>query len=152
MEEREIEYPYQNTSREPFMTESTGFSHKIAVVVSFLRHVALAFEILLAVVMFLGIVRFGLHSMAFLYAADWALAETIYDLIYRVLLVVIALELIRTLLTHELEAVLEMLAFVVARKTLKPDLTVSDIFLSVLAFVILLAGRRYLITPAKPVI
>ncbi|OGK11635.1 MAG: hypothetical protein A2W80_12520 [Candidatus Riflebacteria bacterium GWC2_50_8] len=48
------------------------------------------------------------------------------------------------MLTHELEAVLELLAFVVARKTMKPDLTVTDILLCSLSFVILLAARKYL--------
>ncbi len=79
---------------------------------------------------------------------DWSQTESIHVLIYRVLLAVIALELIRTLMTHELQSVLELLAFVVARKTLKPDLSVYDIFLSVVAFAILLVCRRYLFLPA----
>jgi hypothetical protein len=66
---------------------------------------------------------------------DWRLTETFYELIYRVLLLVIGVELVRTLVTHDLRAVLELLAFVVARKMLKPDLGVLDILLSVLAFV-----------------
>jgi hypothetical protein len=44
---------------------------------------------------------------------------------------VIAIELVRTLVTHDLRAILELLAFVVARKMLKPDLNVIDIVLSV---------------------
>ncbi|RCK80861.1 MAG: hypothetical protein OZSIB_2749 [Candidatus Ozemobacter sibiricus] len=105
------------------------------------------FERLLAVCIFLGVVVFTLHSAWNFLSADWGQTETIYELIYRVLLAVIALELIRTLVTHELQSVLELLAFVVARKTLKPDLSVYDIFLSVVAFAILLGGRRYLFLP-----
>lgn len=45
-----------------------------------------------------------------------------------------------------LAAVLELLAFVIARKMLRPDLTAMDIILSVIAFVTLLAGRRYLMS------
>jgi hypothetical protein len=59
------------------------------------------------------------------------------------LIVVIGVELIRTLVTHDLGAVLELLAFVIARKLLKPDLSALDIFLSVSAFVVLLVARRF---------
>ena len=64
-------------------------------------------------------------------------------MIYRVLILVIGVELIRTLVTHDLGAVLELLAFVIARKLLKPDLSALDILLSVSAFVVLLVARRY---------
>jgi len=77
---------------------------------------------------------------------DWSAKETFYELIYRILLLVIGLELVRMLITHSLGAVLELLAFVIARKMLKPDLTAVDIILSVLAFVILLAGRKHLMS------
>jgi hypothetical protein len=42
---------------------------------------------------------------------------------------------------------LELVAFVIARKLLKPDLTALDILLSVSAFVGLLAARRFLLRP-----
>jgi len=83
-------------------------------------------------------------------AMDWRLPETFYELIYRVLLLVIGIELVRTLVTHELRAILELLAFVVARKMLKPDLAVLDILLSVLAFVALLAANRFLLSTSLP--
>jgi hypothetical protein len=83
-------------------------------------------------------------------AMDWRLTETFYELIYRVLLLVIGIELVRTLVTHELRAILELLAFVVARKMLKPDLAVLDILLSVLAFVALLAANRFLFSTSLP--
>ena len=59
----------------------------------------------------------------------WSRTETFYELIYRVLLLVIGVELIRTLVTHDLSAVLELLAFVVARKMLKPELSTLGIVL-----------------------
>ena len=83
-------------------------------------------------------------------AMDWRLTETFYELIYRVLLLVIGVELVRTLVTHELRAILELLGFVVARKMLKPDLVVLDILLSVLAFVALLAANRFLLSTSLP--
>ncbi len=53
-------------------------------------------------------------------------------------------------MTHDLGAILELLAFVIARKLLKPDLQALDILLSVLAFVALLAARRYFLPSPKP--
>ncbi len=103
------------------------------------------FERLLAVCIFMGVIVFTFRSAIAFSQMDWGSTEAIYELVYRVLLAVIGLELIRTLLTHNLQSVLELLAFVVARKTLKPDLTVVDILLSVLAFAVLLLCRRYLV-------
>ncbi len=113
-----------------------------------LRRTAVWSERILAIAIFAGMAVFFLHSLAALSVTDWNQTETLYELINRILLLVICLELIRTLLTHELEAVLELLAFVVARKTLKPDLSVVDILLSVIAFVILMIARKYLVFPA----
>ena len=83
-------------------------------------------------------------------AMDWRLTETFYELIYRVLLLAIGVELVRALVTHELRAILELLGFVVARKMLKPDLAVLDILLSVLAFVALLVANRFLLSTSLP--
>ncbi len=104
-------------------------------------------ERLLAVAIVAGIVAYGVASTAELLAMDWRNSETFYDLMYRVLLMVIGVELARTLLTHDLGAILELLAFVVARKTLKPDVDAFDIFLCALAFVALLAARYYFLRP-----
>lgn len=110
-----------------------------------LRHTAAWSERILAVAIFVGMAIFFYFSVAHLASVDWDHTDALYELINRVLLLVICLELVRTLLTHELEAVLELLAFVVARKTLKPDLSVAEILYSVVAFVILLAARKYLV-------
>jgi len=108
-------------------------------------------ERLLAVVILGGVLVFGVRSMQTVATMDWRLTETFYELIYRVLLLVIAVELVRTLVTHDLRSILEFLALVVARKMLKPDLGVVDIVLSVLAFVALLAANRFFLpTPLSP--
>ena len=112
-------------------------------IAGYFRATAVWIERLLALVILGGVLVFGLRSTYAMAGMDWGLAETFYELIYRVLLLVIAIELVRTLVTHELRAILELLAFVVARKMLKPDLNVLDILLSVLAFVALLAANRY---------
>jgi len=102
----------------------------------------------LALTVLISVLLALIKGVIFLAGQDWTQTETFYELIYRVLLLVIGLELVRMLITHSLAAVLELLAFVIARKMLKPDLTAADIILSVLAFVCLLAGRKYLMNQA----
>jgi hypothetical protein len=101
----------------------------------------------LAAAILVAVVAFAFSSVSVLTGMDWRSMETFYEMIYRVLILVIGVELTRTLVTHDLEAVLELVAFVIARKLLKPELTALDILLSVLAFVALLAARRFLLRP-----
>src|SRR5262249_30897502 len=117
---------------------------------SYYKATAVWIERLLALVILGAVVVFGLGSAQILVAMDWRLTETFYELIYRVRLLVIAVELARTLVTHDLRALLELLAFVIARKMLKPDLADLDILLSVLAFVALLAANRFLLSTSSP--
>jgi hypothetical protein len=102
---------------------------------------------LLALVVLISALVFAAGSAQALFSANWQTTEAFYDLIYRVLLLVIGLELVRMLVVHDLAAVLELLAFAIARKMLKPDLEAIDVVLAVSAFVALLAARRYLLAP-----
>lgn len=108
-----------------------------------LRRVTLWSERILAISILMAMAIFFYSSVSSMGGDNWAQVETLYELINRILLLVICLELIRTLLTHDLEAVLELLAFVVARKTMKPDLTVIDILLCSISFILLMAARKY---------
>ena len=54
-------------------------------------------------------IAFAFKSAFALTDMDWRSTETFYELIYRILLLVIGVELIRTLVTHDLTAVLELL-------------------------------------------
>jgi hypothetical protein len=110
----------------------------------FAKVLATALERLLAFGILLGVIAFAIGSVSALLVLDWHSKETFYELIYRTLLLVIGVELIRTLLTHDLFAILELLAFVVARKMLKPELPTPDILL---AFVALLTARGFLLPP-----
>lgn len=115
------------------------------------KMLAVGIERFLALVILLAVVVFGVHSALTLASMDWRQTDTFYELIYRVLLLVIGVELARTLVTHNLRCILELLAFVIARKMLKPDLGVLDILFSVLAFVALLAASRWWLTePSSP--
>lgn len=111
---------------------------------------ATVFERLLAFAIIVGVIIFGAFSVVALTELNWQDSETMYEMIYRVLLMVIGVELARLLVTHNLNAILELLAFVVARKMLKPGITSVDILLSVIAFAALLAAQRYLM-PRPPV-
>ncbi|HBE73533.1 MAG TPA: hypothetical protein DDW31_05540 [candidate division Zixibacteria bacterium] len=100
----------------------------------------------IALAVIVGVLVAAVKGGIALAGMDWSETETFYELIYRVLLLVIGLELVRMLVTHSLAAVLELLAFVIARKMLKPELTALDIILSVAAFTALLAGRKHLMS------
>jgi hypothetical protein len=102
-------------------------------------------EHVLALAVVVGVVVFSFFSVLALSDMDWRVLQTFYELINRALLMAIGVELARTLWTRELEAILELLAFVVARKMLNPEVTSIDIFLSVAAFVGLLVAHRYFI-------
>jgi uncharacterized membrane protein (DUF373 family) len=104
-------------------------------------------ERILSIGIFISIAVFTYHTVLVLVEMDWGYSETFYEMIYRILLIVIGIELIRTLITHDLHTILELLAIVIARKLLKPDLVNLDIILSVAAFSGLLAARKYLLEP-----
>lgn len=103
-------------------------------------------ERVLALAVLAGVLVSAVHGALYLAQADWSSTDAFYELIYRALLLVIGLELVRMLITHSLGAVLELLAFVIARKMLKPDLSALDVALVVAAFVALLAGRKHLLS------
>ena len=113
-------------------------------VVQLAKVLATMLERLLALAILIGIIVSAFHGAINLAGMDWRDNVAFYELIYRVLLLVIGVELIRTLVTHDLAAVLELLAFVVARKMLKPELSTLDILMGAAAFAGLLAARRFL--------
>jgi len=99
------------------------------------------FEYLFAMVVLFAVILSVVASAQIFIQFDWTNNKAFYDFIYRVLLLVIGLELSRLLITHNLQAVLELIAFVIARKTLKPDITSLDILLIVLSFFLLICSR-----------
>jgi hypothetical protein len=100
-------------------------------------------ERIVAVGVIIGVLVYALKSFETLTTMDWNLTETYSELINRVLAIIIGLELVRMLVSHTISAVLELLAFVIARKVLKPELESVDVMLGVLAFVALMAARHY---------
>lgn len=113
---------------------------------------SLALELIekfLAITLIIGVIIYSVIQIIEFAHADWHATDTFYELINEVLLVTIGLELARMLIVHSVLAILELLAFVVARKMLKPSLDVYELFIGILAFVILLGANRYFIFPIK---
>lgn len=111
--------------------------------------VATALERLLAFAILIGLLIYCYQSSIEMLSWDWSSNETFYQFVYKILLAVIAVELIRTLVTHDLMAILELIAFVVARKMLNPQITSQEILICSLAFVAMLIAYKYLL-PASP--
>lgn len=100
----------------------------------------------IASITIIAVITFAIFNVEPLLQMDWGKSETFYEFLYRILLVVIGIEFVRMLLTHSIEAVLELLAFVVARKMLKPDLATIDVLMGIVGFVLLTGARRYFLT------
>ncbi|QSQ25216.1 hypothetical protein JY651_09910 [Pyxidicoccus parkwayensis] len=113
------------------------------------RNIAAVLERALALAILAAVIVFAWKSVRVMWPMDWGSTDTLYEAIYRVLLLVIGVELARTLVTHDMVAILELLAFVIARKMLKPDLPALDILLSTLGFFLLLIARRFLTWPEE---
>lgn len=94
----------------------------------------------------IAVLVFSISSIPSMMELDWSSTQTFYEFTYKILHVVIGIELVRMLLSHSIEAVLELLTFVVAYKMLKPDLLMFDVVLGILGFVMLTGARKYFLT------
>lgn len=112
--------------------------------------VARWFELALAAFVLAGVVASAAGGLRGAPETDWTQPAAFERLISRVLLVAIGLELVRLLVVHSLPAMIELLAFAVARQVLAPGLSARDLFVGAAAFVGLLAAQRYLLRPPPP--
>ena len=104
-------------------------------------------ELVLSVFVFAGVLMAAVQSARVLAGMEWGLTATFDELIGRVLIILIGLEVIRLLIIHDLRAVLELLAFAIARKMLRADVTSVEIALGAASFVALMAAYRYFLDP-----
>ena len=100
-------------------------------------------EYALAVGILVGLVVYVVASIHVLASMDWKATTTFYEFLNRALLVLIGSELSRMMFSHDLPAILELLAFVIARKMVKPELTATDIAIGVLSFIGLALTMRF---------
>lgn len=98
-------------------------------------------EILLSWIIIIVTSIFVIISIFHFLGQDWTQITTYYSFINRILLIVIGFELVRMLLIHNLTTLLEIMAFVIARKLLLPELEMFDIVIGVLAFSVLVFVR-----------
>lgn len=124
------------TAREPFdiIAQVKNFKDIFPAMIQAFEYF---FAVMLLFIVFVSVVT----SIGVFVQSDWSRNQTFYDLIYRILLLVIGLELARLLITHNLQSVIELIAFVIARKTLKPDVTSFDILLIGISFALLILSR-----------
>lgn len=107
-------------------------------------------EILLAAGVVVGVLVAMVGGARDLMGMDWTQPGAFERLMSRVLLVAIGLELVRLLVVHSLPAMIELMAFAVARQMLAPGISARDLALGATTFIALLAAQRYLL-PVAPV-
>lgn len=105
-------------------------------------------ERVIALALLLGVIAFFLATLRMAPHLDWKSLATFHEMGQRVLLLTIGLELVRTLISHELASIINLLSFVIARRMLEPQNPFWEIPLGVAAFAGLMATRRFLMTPA----
>ena len=110
----------------------------------FWKKAAKGTEMLLAALTLFAVLWYVILSGYMLIGLDWMQPETFQIFINRMLVAIIGIEIMRMLLYHSIGSVLELLAFVIARKMLYPDLTSMDLVLNTFAFLLLMAARHFL--------
>jgi hypothetical protein len=101
-------------------------------------------ERIIALALLLGVICFFLATVRIALGLDWGSMATLHEIGQRVLLITIGMELVRTLISHELASLVNLMSFVVARRMLEPQIAFWEIPLGVAAFAALMATRRYL--------
>ena len=102
-------------------------------------------ERVIALALLLGVICFFLATLRMALGLDWSSMATMHEIGQRVLLITIGMELVRTLISHELSSLVNLMSFVIARRMLEPQTVFWEIPLGVAAFVALMATRRYLL-------
>ncbi len=102
-------------------------------------------ERIIALALLLGVACFFLATLRIAFGLDWDSIATLHEVGQRVLLMTIAMEIVRTLISHDLSSLVNLLSFVIARRMLEPQTAFWEIPLGVAAFAGLMATRRYLL-------
>jgi hypothetical protein len=103
-------------------------------------------ERIIALALLLGVVGFFLATLRFAVGLDWNSVATLHEIGQRVLLMTIVLELVRTLISHNVASLVNLMSFVIARRMLEPGTAFWEVPLGVAAFAALMATRRFLLS------
>jgi hypothetical protein len=106
-------------------------------------------EQILALPVLVAVVLYTVGTVSILLSSNWSDSVVFYEFINRILIALVAFELVRLLVTHDIHAVSDLLTFVIARKLLKPDLTVMDVLLGIVAFGILAIINAKVLRPSQ---
>lgn len=107
-------------------------------------------EILLAAMVFISVVYFGMNGTLGFLAKDWSSMSVMYDFISFILLILLGLEVARLILVHSITVVMELMLLIVARKMLYPEIAPLDLLYCAMAFsLIVLIYYLYEIKPIK---
>jgi hypothetical protein len=107
------------------------------------------YERVISLALLLGIGCFFLATIRMAVGLDWNSMATLHEIGQRVLLMTIAMEIVRTLISHDLSSLVNLLSFVIARRMLEPQTAFWEVPLGVAAFAGLMATRRYLLNDAE---
>ena len=78
-------------------------------------------ERIIAFALLSSVICFFLATLRIAVGLDWNSMATWHEIGQRVLLITIALELVRTLISHELASLINLMSFVIARRMLEPQ-------------------------------
>ena len=112
-------------------------------IVSLNQYLVVGCERIIALALLFAVICFFLATLRTAFGLDWSSLATLHEISQRVLLMTIALELVRTLIWHELSEIVNLLSFVVARRMLEPETDIWEVPLGVAAFAALMATRHY---------
>lgn len=101
------------------------------------------FETTLAGIVLMATVVFGGFALMEMIQMDWAQLQTYFRFLEYVLNIAIGIELARLLLDYSLETLVELLAFVIARKLLLIEGDFVSLLLGIAALALLFAARHY---------
>ncbi len=100
-------------------------------------------ELLLALLVIVGVFVSLFNQIPVFVNADWTLDSTFINFIKMILYLAVGVELARLLVSYNINTVIELLVFVIARKILLFDESAMSLVLLVLATVLLFAGRYF---------
>jgi hypothetical protein len=105
-----------------------------------------AIELILALAVIIAVAVSFINQIPVFLNADWGLDTTFINFIKIILHLAVGVELARLLVSYNINTVIELLVFVIARKILLFDESAISLVFLVLATVLLFAGRYFFTT------
>lgn len=105
-----------------------------------------ASEILLALAVLIAVFASALGLLPDFIIADWGNQETFIELLKVILFLAIGVELARLLISYSLETLVELIAFVIARKMLLIEGDFVEVLLGTLSLALIFGARYYFLS------